>query len=140
MYNKLTPQHYCEMIVNFINSKYKNRLFTGRKYRTFIKEDVYNHCLEKTEILDKNDDVKISALIDNTLSTLIELEYLSLCGINYCVEKPIAKGSNIPIFDEISKRKLKHPSEIIKKLNKMDLSLSDDPTVNFGKNKDGLCK
>ena len=136
--NKLTPQHYCDMIVEYINIRYG--YFKKSKYKQFTADDVYEYCLSNTEILDKNDDIRIRDLVRNTLSTLTRASYLSLCGPIYLIKKPITNKSFLTIFNEPPKMK-NYTSEQLHILNSLDVSLSDDPMSNVRKqDEDSLSK
>lgn len=129
MGNRLTPQDYCNMIVEYVNLRYK---FLRANYRQFTEVDVYKYCLSKTEVLDKNDDVEIMKIVRNTLATLVRAEHLSLFGATYTVENRVTDSSNITVFEEPAKMK-KLTSERIKALNDINVSsLSDDPMLRLG--------
>jgi len=131
--NKLTPQHYCNMIVEYINMRYG--YFTKSKYKQFTADDIYEYCLSNTEVLDKNDDVRIKDLVRNTLATLTRASYLSLYGPIYRIEKPITDKSFITIFDEPPKMK-NYTLEQLQSLNSLNVSLSNDPMSMFAPQED----
>jgi hypothetical protein len=60
MRNKLVPQHYCEMVIEYVNSKYSIPLING----VFTEKGCYNYCIKNTEVLDPGDDVKIKHIIN----------------------------------------------------------------------------
>ena len=128
MYNKLTPQHYCNMIVEYVNAKYG--YFMRTKYKQFTQEDVYNYCLHNTEYLDSNDRTEIDKLVKNVLATLVRAGYLSLCGKTYRTENYVDAERNLFVFDDVPEMG-KLSSEQIQRLNSIDVSLADDPTAKF---------
>jgi len=132
MGNKLTPQDYCNMIVEYVNLRYK---YLRTKYRQFTEDDVYKYCLSKTAVLDENDDVEIMNLVRKTLATLVGASYLSLFGPTYTVENCITDTSEITVFEEPAKMRKLTP-ERIRALNSINVSLSDDPTLKFGVEED----
>lgn len=72
------PQDYCNLVVEYINERYRRFLRTR-----FTEKDVYNYCLNNTEYLDDNDEVEIERLVKNILTTLASAGFLSLNGITY---------------------------------------------------------
>lgn len=134
MYNKLTPQHYCNMIVEYVNAKYG--YFMRTQYKQFTQEDVYNYCLRNTEYLD-NDKTQIDKLVKNVLSTLTRAGYLSLCGKTYRTENYVDTERNLFIFDDVPEMG-KLSSEQIQRLNSIDVSLADDPTAKFDIHEDDV--
>lgn len=58
--NKLCPQDYCNMIKRFIDERSGCFFVIKRK---FTESEVYNYCINHTEILDKGDDLLIKNII-----------------------------------------------------------------------------
>ena len=128
MYNKLTPQHYCNMIVEYVNARHG--YFMRTKYKQFTEEDVYNYCLRNTEYLDSNDRTEIDKLVKNVLATLTRAGCLSLCGKIYRTENLVPDDRNLFVFDDVPEMG-KLSSEQMQRLNSIDVSLADDPTAKF---------
>lgn len=128
MSNKLTPQDYCDMIVEYVNAKHG--YFMRSKYKQFTEEDVYNYCLQNTEQLDSNDTTEIDKLVKNVLATLTRAAYLSLCGETYRTESRVDDERDLFVFDDVPEMG-KLTLEQVQRLNSIDVSLADDPTAKF---------
>lgn len=95
-YNNLSLQDYCNMIENFINNKY-TRTFTGR----FTELELYMHCINNTQYLDKNDDKEIKILVHEAIGALIRNGVVEYSGKKFRVVRCIDKDDCIRIFSPI---------------------------------------
>lgn len=112
--NKLVPQDYCQMIIQYISN-----------YRIVTKSNIIEYCIKNTKVLDDGDYEKISKLVQNVLDSLCDAGFISKCGEKY-KEVNNVKKFNGTIFDEVrqwrrfSKKEIDRLNEIDKNTNNLD--------------------
>ena len=122
MKNKLTPQDYCELIVEFVNMQTKNN---------FSETDIYNYCVSKTEILDVKDNIRIKKLIANVLNTLTNRGFISKSeGKGFALIKHISQTDSITIFEGEPKMNPLTQKQA-NKIMDFDVAMSDDSSSKF---------
>ena len=125
----MTPQSYCNLIINYVNRK--SGMFMCIEDKIFTEEDLYNYCISHADRLDKGDTNKIRFIVQDVLKTLNQFSYVSLCDGVYEVKKRIKDDANIIAFSKFPEMK-NHTQEQLQKFNKMDKSFHDnDPALKF---------
>ena len=130
----MTPQSYCNLIINYVNAKLDSVKFIRDK--KFTEEDLYNYCISYSDRLDEGDTDKIRFIVQEVLTTLNQFSYVSLCAGVYEVKKRVKNDADIIAFSKFPKMK-NHSQEQLQKFNRMDKSFhDDDPALKFGKKED----
>ncbi len=113
MANKLTPQHYVNMIIYYIENK-----------QDFItKEDLYKYCIRKTEELDAGDERYIQSIIDKLVKQLRHGRYISMQDLIHFRQIKSFRNCMITIDDDMPK--LNITEEQAKKIINKNISLGD---------------
>ena len=113
MANKLTPQHYVNMIIYYIETK-----------QDFItKEKVYNYCISQTEELDAGDEQYIQSIIDKLVRQLRHGRYISMQDLVHFRQVKSFRDCMINIEDDI--HELRITEEQAKKIINKNISLGD---------------
>ena len=108
--NKLCPQNYVNMVVDFVN--YKSSGFTA--------DMIVKYCIKKTEHLDDGDEGRIEKLVDNTLNELEQNGYISSRGNWYKTRKQVTFADCfIVVEDRVPPMRI--TKERVRKLNEIDL-------------------
>lgn len=130
----MTPQSYCNLIINYVNRK--SGMFMCIEDKIFTEENLYNYCISHADRLDEGDTNKIRFIVQEVLKRLNQLSYISLCDGVYEVKKRVKDDANIIVFSKFPEMK-NHTQEQLQKFNRMDKSLHDnDPAFKFGKKED----
>ncbi len=75
--NRLCPQHYCEMVLEY--------LVGFRTIFPFTVDKISKFCIKRTEVLDDGDDEKIRHIVELTLKTLCQHGYIVKHGQCYTI-------------------------------------------------------
>lgn len=130
----MTPQSYCNLIINYVNAKLDSVRHLEDKI--FTEEDLYNYCIAHADRLDEGDTNKIKFIVQEVLVTLNQFSYISLIGGVYEVKKRIKNDADIIAFSKFPKMK-NHSQDQLQKFNRMDKSFhDDDPAFKFGVKED----
>ena len=113
MANQLTPQHYINMIIHYIEAK-----------QDFItKEKLYNYCISQTEELDEGDEQYIQSIIDKLVRQLRQGRYISMQDLVHFRQIKSLTNCMITIDDDMPS--LNITEEQAKKIINKNISLGD---------------
>lgn len=130
----MTPQSYCNMIIDYVNRK--SGMFIRIEDKIFTEEDINNYCIAHADRLDEGDINKIGFIVQEVLAILNQFSYISLCDGVYEVKKRVKNDADIIAFSKFPKMK-NHSQEQLQKFNRMDKSFhDDDPAFKFGVKED----
>ena len=130
----MTPQSYCNLIINYVNRK--SGMFMCVEDKIFTEEDLYNYCISHADRLDEDDNNKIRFIVQEVLTILNQFSYVSLSGGVYEVKKRVKNDADIIAFSKFPKMKNLSPEQL-QKFNRMDKSFhDDDPSLKFGEKED----
>lgn len=108
--NNLCPQHYVNMVVDYVNSRSSG----------YTADMIVEYCISKTAHLDKGDERRIDRLVFDTLEELKDSGYISNRGDWYKTRKNVSfSDCFIKVEDKV--RPMQITKEKVDAVNKIDL-------------------